>query len=214
MHPSSPSWIEVPPVMLLSSPVMSHVGRCSQTMCTCVANSAVFLSHNKTTAGGPSSSNRSVPAGLDRLVTGGIRAAGWPPDSSAAKGETKSNTFSRHTSRQRPRTATAAGRTRTEASLDRGLRDGLGSAGAGNRKRRPRSASSICASPGRSRPVRETTGQARNGGYPKAGGGGCGGGDDAGFGWEEADEKEGLPHGWSEAIDEETGHVYYYSDKR
>lgn len=70
-------------------------------------------------------------------------------------------------------------------------------------KPRPKSAfSRFATSPGRRR-VRRPGGSGAKG-RGKAGGEGAGRGEDA----------SPLPEGWAEAVDEDTGHVYYYSEKR
>lgn len=126
--------------------------------------------------------------------------------------------------RPRPRTATAAGRAGADAWRNAGVRDGFGiglyggTSGTGPAgRRRPMSASSrFHTSPGRDR-ARETAERARRMAQAAAAGEGSGGGDGggaaAGLGWK-ADGTAGLPEGWAEAVDEESGHVYYYSDKR
>lgn len=103
----------------------------------------------------------------------------------------------------RPRTAAASaaaavGSALTEAWCGRDL--GGGKEG----KPRPKSASSrLSSSPGRRR-VRAVGGR----GTKK--GGGVGGESEKGV----FEEKDCLPEGWAEAVDEDTGHVYYFSDKR
>lgn len=117
----------------------------------------------------------------------------------------------------RPRPATAGVTTRAEWLRSRGSRCGYstiatsrdGTAG----KCRPRSASSrlytLPDQPGDN----QTSQWARTGSANVGGGGTVGnGGGGAGFGWEV--KRGGLPEGWAEAVDEESGHVYYFSDKR
>eukprot|EP00903_Cladosiphon_okamuranus_P018731 g17241.t1 len=114
-------------------------------------------------------------------------------------------------SRPRPRTATAAGRARAEAWRNADVSSGSGSGTGAASKRRPRSASSrFHTSPGRDR-VRETaewgTSSAEAVGEGRSG-------DVAARMGLNVDGVTGLPDGWAEAVDEESGHVYYYSDKR
>lgn len=117
--------------------------------------------------------------------------------------------------RQRPRTATAAGRTSAGVWRGRDFCDGFGGgfsrgsgASAANR-RRPRSASSrFHTSPSRSQ-GRETAERVplENGFVDESGG------RETVSGGRRA-ESRGLPEGWAEAVDEQSGHVYYYSEKR
>lgn len=112
-------------------------------------------------------------------------------------------------SRPRPRTATAASRTRAEAWRNADVGSGSGASAAS--KRRPRSASSrFHSAPGLDR-VRDTAEWGTS--SARAVGEGRGDGVAARMG-RKADGVTGLPEGWAEAVDEESGHVYYYSDKR
>lgn len=103
----------------------------------------------------------------------------------------------------RPRTAAASaaaavGSALTEAWCGRDLGGGIGG------KPRPKSASSrLSSSPGRRR-VRKP-----GGGGAKKVGRVVGEGEKGVF-----EEKDCLPEGWAEAVDEDTGHSYYFSDKR
>jgi len=114
--------------------------------------------------------------------------------------------------RQRPKTATAAGRTRAESWRDRDLRDEIGGRGGFSRssgasaasRRRPRSASSrFHTSTGRSRGRAQDEEGVDNGGGDR---------EDPGVSGQAG--SRGLPEGWAEAVDEDSGHVYYYSEKR
>ncbi|CBJ27708.1 hypothetical protein Esi_0083_0033 [Ectocarpus siliculosus] len=117
----------------------------------------------------------------------------------------------------RPRPATAGGNTRAERRRIRGNRCGHNTIATGSDgtagKYRPRSASSRLYSPLDQSGDNQTSQWARNGSTSVGGdvNGGHGGGG-AGFVWEA--EKAGLPEGWAEAVDEESGHVYYFSGKR
>lgn len=127
------------------------------------------------------------------------------PSSSASSYSTIHGGSGSSSSRQRPWTATAVCRTRAEAWRNADIRDGFGTglSGAGasfssaTGKRRPRSASlRFHTSPGRerARSRSQPAGDERSG--------------------RKADGVAALPEGWAEAVDEESGHVYYYSDTR
>ncbi|CAN0000658.1 unnamed protein product, partial [Ectocarpus sp. 12 AP-2014] len=117
----------------------------------------------------------------------------------------------------RPRPATAGGNTRAEWHRIRGNRRGhntfaTGSDGTAG-KYRPRSASSRLYTPPDQSWDSQTSQWARSGSTSVGRDVNVGhGGGGAGFGWEA--EKAGLPAGWAEAVDEESGHVYSFSEKR
>ncbi|CAM9186587.1 unnamed protein product [Ectocarpus sp. 4 AP-2014] len=117
----------------------------------------------------------------------------------------------------RPRPATAGGKTRAEWRRIRGNRcdhDAIATSSDGTAgKYRPRSASSRLFTPPDQSGDNQTSQWARSGNTSVGGGVNVGhGGGGTGFGWEA--EKAGLPEGWAEAVDEESGHVYYFSEKR
>ncbi|CAM9266153.1 unnamed protein product [Ectocarpus sp. 12 AP-2014] len=117
----------------------------------------------------------------------------------------------------RPRPATAGGNTQADWRRIRGNRRGHNTIATGSDgtagKYRPRSASSRLYTPPDQAGDNQTSHWARS--WNTSIGGDVdvrhGGGGD-GFGWEA--EKAGLPAGWAEAVDEESGHVYYFSEKR
>lgn len=117
----------------------------------------------------------------------------------------------------RPRPATAGGNTRAEWRRIRGNRCGHNAIATGSDgtagKYRPRSASSRLYTPPDQSGDNQTSQWARSGSTSVGRGVTVGhGGGGAGFGW--GTEKAGLPEGWAEAVDEECGHVYYFSEKR
>lgn len=136
----------------------------------------------------------------------------FPSSSASAYSAATAAVGGRNGSGPRPRTATAAGRTTSADVRDGfgvGLSSGIGTSTAG--KRRPRSASSrFHTSPGRDL-QRDTAERARR--IAQAVSEGSGRGVEATMG-RKADGVAGLPEGWAKAVDEESGHVYYYSDKR
>ncbi|CAB1112084.1 unnamed protein product [Ectocarpus sp. CCAP 1310/34] len=117
----------------------------------------------------------------------------------------------------RPRPATAGGNSRAEWCRIRGNRCdhniiATGSDGTAG-KYRPRSASSRLYTPTDQSGDNQTSKWGGSGSTSVGRDGTVGhGGGGAGVGWEE--EKGGLPQGWAEAVDEESGHVYYFSEKR
>ena len=160
----------------------------------------------------------SRPGGFDDTRPGFLsgRRPTFPSSAGVSYSASKSNSNSN--SRRRPRTATATGRAKAEAWRKADARDGFGTTlGSGSGadaagKRRPRSAiSRFHTSPGRDRARDSASEQDPSGGH--AIGEGSGGGVAAMMGWK-ADGVTDLPDGWAEATDEESGHVYYYSDKR
>lgn len=103
----------------------------------------------------------------------------------------------------RPRTAAASaaaavGSALTEAWCGRDLGGGI------EDKPGPRSASSrFSTSPGRRRVRKAGGSRTKNGRRVNGEGEGAG-----------CEEEDCLPEGWAEAVDEDTGHVYYFSEKR
>ncbi|CAN0286601.1 unnamed protein product [Ectocarpus sp. 8 AP-2014] len=148
----------------------------------------------------------------------GTRAVFSPkrrPTSSSCCSSVASMANDRNGNRTRP--ATAGGNTRAEWRRIRGNRCGhstiaIGSDGTAG-KYRPRSASSRLYTPPGQSGDNQTSRWARSGSTSVGGDVNVGhGGGGAGFGWEA--EKAGLPEGWAEAVDEESAHVYYFSEKR
>lgn len=103
----------------------------------------------------------------------------------------------------RPRTAAASaaaavGSALTKAWCGRDLGGGI------EGKPRPKSASSrFSTSPGRRRVHRAGGSKTKKGSRVNGEGEGAG-----------CEEEDCLPEGWAEALDDDTGHVYYFSDKR
>ncbi|CAM9636326.1 unnamed protein product [Ectocarpus sp. 6 AP-2014] len=135
--------------------------------------------------------------------------------SSSCCSSVASMTNNRNGNRRRP--ATAGGNTRAEWRRIRGNRCGHSTIATGSDgtagKYRPRSASSRLYTPPEQSGDNQTSQWARNGSTSVGGDVNVGnGGGGAGFGWEA--EKAGLPEGWTEAVDEESGHVYFFSETR